>query len=208
MSDFQQYPYGYMNTPGAYDSETFIDKQITYTADGAKHKFPISLAPLTGDLDAGVVLGLTTADGLYRPVRRTTLTAQAAVPAAGSAQTLKVQDITPFKVGDSLTVMANDGTQKQTVGAITAIDSTTNTITVTTALTTAVASGGFVFVGDGSEVALVILAQPIPDGPASKTATVFVGGVFFTDQLIGLDDLAKKDLMVRQPLPNMTIIPV
>lgn len=202
-----QYPNAYMNVPGQYDGEVYETKNILWHADNELDKTWVSIAPFTGDLDVGTILGVSTADSLYRPVRRTTLTAQAAVPTSG-AQTLEVEDVTPFKIGDSLTVMEADGTERQQVGAITAINPATKTITVTTNLATAVESGGFVFVADGSEKALVILAQPVPDAAVAKTATVYVGGKFYTDQLIGLDELSLKDLNARQPVPNMTIVPV
>ncbi|MED0680581.1 hypothetical protein P4T20_14960 [Aneurinibacillus thermoaerophilus] len=200
-----QYPYGYMNTPGQYEGEVFVDKQITYFSGGEKHKVPITLASLTGDLDAGTVLGLSTDDGLYRPVRRTTLTANA----ASGDTALSVGDAyTLFKPGDKVSVMKADGSGLQDAGTVQSIDTIAKKITVTTALTAAVNSGGFVFVSDGSEVARVILAQPIPDAPSPKVATVYVGGTFYTDQLVGLDAIALKDLSARQPIPNMTIVPV
>jgi len=155
----------------------------------------------TGDLSAGQVVGLKE-DGYAQAVRRTTLTAQA----NATADELSVNDATLFKVGDIAGLMKADRTAVENLGAITAVDTVANSITVTTAVTEAHAIGSYVYVADKSEKALAILAEPVIDEGEAVIANVYLGGAFEKELIIGLDAVAKADLGARE-VAGILIVP-
>ncbi|WCK53844.1 head decoration protein [Aneurinibacillus sp. Ricciae_BoGa-3] len=59
---------------------------------------------------------------------------------------------------------------------------------------------------DGSEVARVILAEPVEASTGTQNVSAFVEGVFYKDRLIGLDPDAITDLKAREPIPNILLM--
>lgn len=151
--------------------------------------------PLTflncGDLDAGCIVGIKS-NGYGERVRRAALTADGAINA-----TQIVIDSIPFKVGDSVYIMKMDGSAVENLGAITNINTETKTVTVTTGLAAPYAAGSFLFVKDGSEKAVGVLAEPIIDDGSEIQANVFIEGIFDTNIVTGIDSISLKDLYGR-----------
>lgn len=58
---------------------------------------------------------------------------------------------------------------------------------------------------DGSQVALAILAEPVPAGETAQVATAYVKGIFYTDKLKGMDGEARAALLARE-IENLTIL--
>lgn len=186
--------------PGITTVESYQDRQIIAFLDHAGPVVPVLIAPGQADLLAGTVLGKN-ADGYYAPVRRTTLTADAAT---GQTE-LSVNDPTIFSLGQVIHIREADGAEAEDLGAITAIGE--NSITVTNALSAAISTGAYVYVADGSETAKVILAENVPAQAAAVNAKAYLGGVFYSNMLVGLDAVAKADLGARV-IDEFTIIPV
>ncbi|WP_152559365.1 hypothetical protein [Tumebacillus flagellatus] len=164
------------------------------------HRIPVTLAPFIGDLLSGTILGALQADGLMRPVTRTTL---AAAPAADSA-TVTVAAGTAEKFR-WLTYPANatlhvysakpDGTGEQDLGPIVGI--TGDKITVTHAPDTAPEAGDLLYVGGGCEKAMLVLADSVPDADRNRVATAYYRGAFVGKMLIGFDSQVAWDLHAR-----------
>ena len=188
-----------MMKPGIQTTETYLDRKILAFLGFAGPIISALIAAGQGDLLAGTVLGKRS-DGQYAPVRRTTLSADEAI----GQTVLSVTDPTKFSVGMTVSIMEADGTEVENLGAITAVGE--GTITVTTALTAAKTSGAYVYVADGS-TALVILGENVPNQAAAVNAEAYLGGVFYTNMLVGMDALAKKDLGARV-VDNVTVVPV
>jgi len=186
--------------PGITTVESYQDRQIIAFLDHAGPVVPVLIAPGQADLLAGTVLGKN-ADGYYAPVRRTTLTADAAT---GQTE-LSVTDPSIFSVGQKVSIQEADGSETEDLGAITAIGE--NSITVSNALAAAKSTGAYVYVADGSETAKVILAENVPAQAAAVNAKAYLGGVFYSNMLIGFDAVAKADLGARV-VDDFTIIPV
>lgn len=151
--------------------------------------------PLTfqncGDMDCGCVVGIKS-DGYGQKVRRAALTADAAANA-----TQLVIDSIPINKGDSVYIMKPDGSALENLGAVTEINIATKTVTVSTGLTAAHAAGSFLFVKDGSEKAIGILAEPIADDGSEIQANIYVKGIFDMGVVTGLDSISIKDLNAR-----------
>jgi hypothetical protein len=190
------------NVPGMVDGRIFVDKQIH--VHPCKHVIPISIAANTGDLDKGTIMGVSTADDLYRQVLRTTVLAS--VIANPQVINVAVGTGVNFTVGQTVSSMKADGTTIQPLGTITAING--DVITVSTALTSPLALGDYFYVSDGSQKAVVVLAYPIMDADSEKIGQGELGGVYYQDQLVGLDSIAIKDLGARQIPDNILVIPV
>lgn len=189
-----------MMNPGITTVETFQDRKITAFLGFAGPIVSALLAPLQGELLAGTILGKRS-DGQYAKVRRTTLSADEAI----GQTVLSVTDPTIFSIGQTVKIMEADGTEVENLGAITAIGA--DTITVTTALVAAKTSGAYVYVADGSETALVVLGENVPNQSSSSNVEALLGGVFYSNMLLGMDALAKRDLGART-VDTVTIIPV
>lgn len=177
----------------------YADTDIRYFAKDYP-KIPFTFLN-TGDLAAGQIVGLKE-DEYADAVRRTTLAAEA----AAEATQLSVDDASIFKVGDTAVLMKADGSVAEDLGAITAVDANNNTITVTTAVTAAHAIGSYVYVSDGTEKALAILAEPVIDEGEAVVANAYLGGAFEESLIIGLDAIAKADLGART-VAGILIVP-
>lgn len=193
-----------MLNPGITDVETYSDRQILAFPE---HQGPIVSVLLTagqGDLVSGTLLGKITASGKYARVRRTTLSADEAI----GQTVLSVADASIFSVGQTVSIKEADGSELEDLGAITARDLTNNanTITVTNALAAAKTTGAYLFVNDGSEKALVILAEEVPTQAADVNVQSYLGGPFYTNMLVGMDALARADLGARV-VNDLTIVP-
>lgn len=188
--------------PGITTVESYSDRKVVAFEDFRGPVVSVLLAAGQGDLVSGTVLGKITASGKYARLRRTTLSAD---EAAGQT-VLSVADASIFSVGQTVSIMEADKTELEDLGAITAVDTVGNTITVTNALTAAKSTGAYIFVNDGSEVAKVILAENAPNSPADVNVAVYLGGPFYTSQLVGMDALARADLGARV-VESYTIVP-
>lgn len=182
--------------PGEIDGLTYSDKQIVLNADHhIRDRIPVTIAPSTGDLDKGTILGVTTADGLFRPVRRYALTAGAA-SAVNAVDVAATPNITN---GDVVSVMKADGTGVELGGAVTGVVTVGNTTTITFTNATAevLAIGDFIYVSDGSQKALVVLADVVLDAISNKISNAYVAGKFVQSQLVGVDAFVISDLHAR-----------
>lgn len=182
--------------PGEMDGMQFVDKQILMYADHhIKDRISITIAPNTGDLDKGTILGITTADSLFRPVRRYALTANA----ASGAVSVVVAVGATFNVGDTVSVMKANGTGVESVGTVssTSVSGGNLTVTFSTATAEALVIGDYIFVSDGSQTALLVLAEVVQDATANKIASAYVSGKFFLTALVGVDSFVTSDLKAR-----------
>jgi hypothetical protein len=183
--------------PGEQDGLSYSDKQIIVNADHhIKDRLAITIAPNLGtDLDVGTILGVTTSDSLFRPVRRYPLTAIA----SSGATSLQVATGAVLNVGDTVSVMKADGTGVESVGTVSSVTVSGGnaTVVVSTATAEALAVGDFLYVSDGSQKALVVLADVVLDASQNKIASAYVAGKFFQSKLVGLDSFAISDLMAR-----------
>jgi hypothetical protein len=190
--------------PSITTVESYSDRQVLAFPDFRGPVISVLLAAAQGELVSGTVLGRITASGQYARVRRTTLIADEAI----GQTVLSVTDASIFSVGQTVSIMKADKTELEDLGAITARDLTpdANTITVTNALVAAKTAGAYVFVNDGSEVALVILAEEVPDQAAAVNVQAYLGGPFYTSMLVAMDALARADLGARV-VNDLTIVP-
>lgn len=183
--------------PGEQDGLSYSDKQIIVNADHhIRDRLAITIAPNLGtDLDKGTILGVTTADSLFRPVRRYPLTAAA----ASGATSLQVAAAAVLNVGDTVSVMKADGSGVEAVGTVSSVTVAGGnaTVVVSTATAEALVIGDFLYVSDGSQKALVVLADVVLDATQNKVASAYVAGKFFQSKLVGLDSIAITDLKAR-----------
>lgn len=194
-----------MLNPVLTTTETYSDRQVLAFPDFRGPVISVLLAANQGDLVSGTVLGLVAATNLYARVRRTALSG---VEAIGQT-VLSVADASIFIIGQTVSIMETDGTELENLGAITAIDLTpgANTITVTNALVAEKNVGAYVFVNNGSEVSKVILAEEVPNQAVNVNVQAYLGGVFYTSQLVAMDALARADLAARV-VGNFTVVPI
>lgn len=184
------------NTPKLVES--YVPKQVE--ALGHALRLPATLPANAGDIQAGQVVGIRTADGKAMPVRRAALAANA----ASAATTLKVgaDHVGKFKVGDTAAIRTRSNGTVQNLGAITAV--TADSITVTTALSASHnANASDVYVADGSEVAKGITEYAVLNDALEQQISPFVAGVFYEAELVGLDDIAIADLGGRRLLNGL-----
>lgn len=168
----------------------YVDRDPRYATGECCVKIPLTFLN-SGDIDTGCIVGVKE-DGYAEKVRRATLTADAAVSA-----TQLVIDSISIKIGDSVHIMKVDGTALEDLGTVTNINTETKTVTVTTGLTAAHAAGSFLFVKDGSEKAVGVLAEPVIDDGSEFVASVYIKGVFDTNYVTGIDSISLKDLNAR-----------
>lgn len=181
--------------PGEVDGLQFSDKQIILNADQhIKDRITVTIAPSTGDLDKGTILGVGTADGLFRPVLRTTVPAAVAL-ANPQVIAVAVGTGVKFTVGQTVAAMSATTGAVQQLGTITAING--DNITVSTELTTALAANDWFYVADGSQKALVVLADVVLDAASNKISNAYVAGKFVQSQLVGVDSIVLSDLGAR-----------
>jgi hypothetical protein len=183
--------------PGEQDGLSYSDKQIIVNADHhIRDRLAITIAPNLGtDLDVGTILGVSTADSLFRPVRRYLIQAAA----ASGVQVVTVPGGAVINVGDTVSVMKADGTGIESGGAVTSIVVNGNNLDIhfTTVTAEALAVSDFLYVSDGSQKALVVLADVVLDATQNKIASAYVAGKFFQSKLVGLDSFAINDLKAR-----------
>jgi len=60
---------------------------------------------------------------------------------------------------------------------------------------------------DGTEVAKLILAEPVPASTEPLQAAAYPCGYFYKDRLIGVDTAALQDLGAREIQPNIILVP-
>lgn len=182
------------HVPGQTPGFTFVDKQIMLNADyHIMDRIPITIAPNTGALDKGTILGVSSVDGLFHPVTRTTI---AANTVAANPQVIGVANASIFFVGQTVSTMSATSGTVQTLGTITAING--NNITVSTELTTEAMANDWFYVSDGSQTAVVVLGDVVLDAASNKIANAYVAGKFVQSQLVGVDSIAVSDLKARQ----------
>ncbi|QQS31867.1 MAG: hypothetical protein IPM50_09255 [Acidobacteriota bacterium] len=163
-----------------------------YGAKAPLEKTRPDLAVLTGvtakdthSVGRGDVIGVITASGL---VRRRTRAAVTGTAFATNSPTGTVDDVTVFKVGDVIKNAAG-----ATVGTIDAINTGTNTITLTGNAAVAVSTGANVFGSDGSQVAAGI-ADEGSNGTGDTPIAVFIAGLLDESLILRLDATAKTEL--------------
>ncbi len=141
----------------------------TYAYDGKNTSYEYEIRP-------GTPLGRITASGLWRPCPRTL------VHTSGTVTALVVDDARAFRVGDVITVGGD------TTITVTAINYSTNTLTITS---TTVVAGEAVFCEDGSAVCRGILNENInlldEDGVARDKSfgQMIVAGYVDPTQILG-----------------------
>lgn len=167
-------------------------------------RLPATIPASAGDIDAGTIMGQRTADGVILPVRRCLLAANAAQ--AANVLNVGAANINKFKVGDVVAIRVKATGAIQNLGAVTAKGA--DTITVTNALAEAhTANQSYVYVADGTEAARGIMEYSVLDDSEPQQVSPYVGGAFYENQLIGLDDLAIADLGARRTLGGLLIVP-
>lgn len=167
-------------------------------------RLPATIPANAGDIDAGVIIGQRTADGVILPVRRCLLAADA----APGATTLNVgaANVAKFKVGDTAAIRVKATGAVQNLGAVTAVGA--DSITVTNALAAGhTANESYVYVADGTEVARGIMEYSVLSSTEVQQVSPYVAGAFYENQLSGLDDLAIADLGARRTLGGLLIVP-
>jgi len=193
----QSVPVFNYRVPGEQDGPVYLDKQICVHADHhIRDKFAVTIAPNIGsDLDRGTILGVTTSDSLFRPVRRYLLQASA----LSGVTVVTVPGGAVINVGDTVSVMKADGTGVESGGAVTSIVVNGNNLDIhfTTVTAEALATTDFLYVSDGSQVALVVLADVVLDATQARIASAYYAGSFYQTKLIGLDPFSIKDLLAR-----------
>lgn len=191
-----------MFNPGITDVESYSDRQVLAIPEHRGPLVSVLLAAGQGDLVSGTLLGKITATNQYARVRRTTLSADEAI----GQTVLSVTDASIFSVGQTVSIMEADKSELEALGAITAVDTVNNTITVTNALVAAKTTGAYVFVSDGSQTALVILAEEVPNQAVAVNVQAYLGGPFYSNMLVGMDALARADLGARV-VNDITVVP-
>jgi hypothetical protein len=193
----QSVPVFNYRVPGEQDGPVYLDKQICIHADhNIRNKIAVTIAPNIGsDLDRGTILGVTTGDSLFRPVRRYLIQANA----ASGVQVITVPGGAVINVGDTVSVMKADGTGVESGGAVTSIVVNGNNLDIhfTTVTAEALTTSDFLYVSDGSQVALVVLADVVLDAAQARIASAYFAGSFYQSKLIGVDTFSIKDLGAR-----------
>lgn len=180
--------------------KVYQDMDIRYFA---AHCPTISMTFLnTGNLMPGQVIG-EMSDGYANKVRRTTLSSDA----AAAATELFVADISLFQIGDTIALRKADSSEIENLGAVKSIIAEEHKLVVTTALMAAHPTGTYIYVADGSEKAVAILAEPVIDFSEAVTANVYLGGCFIASSISGMDAVAKSDLGARV-VSDILIVPV
>lgn len=173
--------------PGYESLETFTPREFLYSLE--KYKIKPGGVQLDGtngkdggntntyDIRGGWLLGRITTTGKYVPLKRTRVNMTGA-----TATDIVVDNAAPFVVGDVITIGGDTGL------TISAIDYTTNTITIAS---TTVADNDAVFAEDGSGTCRGILGEfarlrnYLNTAAADKTVTLITGGVINTAGLLG-----------------------
>lgn len=167
----------------------YVDKDPRYVTKECV-EIPLTFKSC-GDIDCGCIIGIKS-DNYGQRVRRAALTADA----AANATQLTIDSI-PMNKGDSVCIMKSDGSSLENLGTVTDINTITKMVTVTTGLTAAHAAGSFLFVKDGSEKAVGILAEPVTDDDSEIQANVYIKGIFDKNIVTGIDSISLKDLNAR-----------
>lgn len=193
-------------------------KRLFYSLPEVSLRIPVTLQKGYGKLEAGTIMSLNQSSGSPNehkavPYNPTTLAGAydpgraylAADGAASAAAVLKtVEDCYKFAVGDNLIAMDSDGVAVD-MGAITAINYATKTITATENMTAdiTVAKNGFVTVlngaaaGTSDAVGILYTTRNTGEGEdaVEPQGTLIVGNaVLYKGTLVLYDAAAKTDL--------------
>ncbi|MBL0387917.1 hypothetical protein JJB07_14850 [Tumebacillus sp. ITR2] len=185
--------------PGFQGEVVFEDRKICAVNEHPHHRLGFTLAPYTGGLYSGTILGCSSVDELLRPVTRASVVSGVA---GEKSVTLAPGESGKFgwlmyPANKDLRLYSSkpDGSSVQDLGPITGIAG--DLVSFTTALTEDVETGDLLYLGDGCETAVVVLADTVPDSDKWKGCTAYVKGVFIGSCLIGLDSVARRDLNAR-----------
>jgi len=206
------------DTPGVWRGAQKDYKRLFYSLPDIALIVPVTLQKGYGKLEAGTVMSLNLSDGStnenkavpYNPAAlagaydpgRAYLAADGAASAVAVLKT--VEDCYKFAVGDNLIAMDSDGAAVD-MGAITAINYSTKTITATANMTTAITVGnnGFVTVlngaaaGTSDAVGILYTTRNTGEGEdaADAQGALIVGNaVLYKGCLVLYDAAAKTDL--------------
>ncbi len=145
----------------------------------------------------GTVMGKVTAtDKLRRFTRNPVKTGGAFTTGAATGSVVGAAAI--YEAGDVLKVASSGAT----IGTVQSVSG--DVITLTGNATTALAQGLDLYVDDGSEVAVGILVQDVDARGADQDCAIYIGGFFFTDQLIGMTATALTQLGGVTMIQNVT----
>ncbi len=134
--------------------------------------------------EQGDVLGKAGGTGFYR---RRSVTEASGDGFSNASPVGTVADATVFQPGD---VLVGGG---DPLGTVSAIDESTNQVTLTANATNDAAAGTDVMASDGSQIAEVI-ADASSDGVGEATIAAVVTGILDLDQIRGLDVSAIAEL--------------
>lgn len=184
--------------------ESYVPKQILALDCGSCLRLPATIPAAAGDIDAGQLMGIRTADKLLLPTRRALITADAAnnvkVVTVGAAAS-------KFKVGDTVSWRTLTDATAHDMGAVTAVTATTVTFTNDTG-SAITHNQAYLYVADGTEKAVAIMEYAVlNDADVTQGASPYVAGVFTETDLIGFDDVALADLGARRTLGGLVIVP-
>ena len=181
-----------------------------------------SMSPIDATVQTGHVLRPGTpmapvpGTSKYKPIRRTKLT-----QAGGGSTTVHVENATPFNVGDSIVTFTALNVACSAANVITAVSTSANTITLTSA--SSAANGDYLEVAENGIHALSTAAYPtLPydcgilkelEGLRLWNGTlVDVPGIIVTDGSIRIGGLkgpgtAAFDQLLRTQIPGILFIP-
>jgi hypothetical protein len=185
--------------------ESYVPRQILALNGDDAIRLPATIPVNAGDIDAGQVMGVRTADSMLLPVRRCLLAADAAN--AATTLTVGAANVGKFKVGDPVSLRNLAGTVVQNLGTVSAVAATT--ITVTTALAAAYTTNqAYLYVADGTEVAKAIMEYVVLNDAVNPVGvSPYVSGMMYEAELTGLDPVAIADLGARRSLGGVLIVP-
>jgi predicted RecA/RadA family phage recombinase len=175
--------YGGAPGPGATTTQTF--KEVLASTDlQAKLPGGVLLKSGFGVVAKGRVLGKITASSKYAPYAATTVKTNAST----GDTTVELTDASAFIVGD-MVVVGSDAAK-----AITAINYTTNVITLASALGANQNAGVAVKTNDGRETAVCILDNDQDTTDSDIGASAWIAGIFTQANCKGVDSAAKTAL--------------
>jgi len=168
-----------------------------------RHDLAVAL-PGTVALDAvyglylpGTVMGRGTASNKLRRMTRAPVKAGGAFTAASPTGSV-VGASAIFEAGDVL-VVSSSGAAMGTISTVVG-----DVITLTANSVTALAAGLDLQTNEGSSVAVGILVQHVDARGADQDCAIYIGGFFYTDQLIGMTAQALTELGGVNMTQNVT----
>jgi hypothetical protein len=186
--------------------ESYVPKQVVALNAEDAVRLPATIPANAGDIGAGQVMGVRTADKLLLPVRRAVITADAADNV--KTVTVGVANVGKFKVGDTVAWRTLADATAHNMGAVTAVDAVAGTVTFTNVTGAAITKDvTYLYVMDGTEVAKAVMQYSVLNDAAIQGVSPYVSGMFYEDQLLGLDAIAISDLGARRSLGGVLIVP-